>query len=219
VVSYLAFLVLFGQWHWLRIQYFFVPKACISLEPTLVMSRANGLGSAVLGILSVWAIMGGRLGPAGAALHPRIALWEAILVGFGAAAKRLRKGALIRADFFRVLGAELVVLLEALVMVLEALVMVLMARVVVLVALVVVSFVTWVAAALNVDVALDVLMRSTMLVDVNVGVLDVARWSLVVAFNPNVALLNTSGAGIALDEDLTLDSLGGVLGCLMSMSM
>jgi hypothetical protein len=70
----------------LRIQYFFVPKACVSLKPTLVMSRANGLGRSVLGILAVRAIVAARSRPTGLALHPGIALGKAVLVGFGAAA-------------------------------------------------------------------------------------------------------------------------------------
>jgi hypothetical protein len=85
--AYLAFLVLPGQWHWLRIQYFFVPKAGVAFEPTLVMSSSDGLGCAVLGVLAVGAAgLLGRLGPASSALHPRFALRETVLVGFGAAA-------------------------------------------------------------------------------------------------------------------------------------
>jgi hypothetical protein len=70
----------------LRIQYFFVPKAGVAFEPTLVMSRTDGLGCTILGVLAVWARVVGRLGSASGALHPRFTLRKTVLVGLGAAA-------------------------------------------------------------------------------------------------------------------------------------
>lgn len=195
----LTLLVFLGQWHWLRIQYFFVPEAGIALKPTLVVGRANWLGCTVLGVLSVRAVVVGVLLPASAALHPRVALWETVLVGFWAAAERFREGTSIRMALLGVLGAVLVVVLMLLM---------------VLVAVVVLGVVAGLTTrAVDVDVGLNMLATAAALIDVDVGVLLVAWWALAVALNPDVALGDTAG-GIALDVDLTVDAVGVVLGCV-----
>jgi hypothetical protein len=111
-------------------------------------------------------------------------------------------------------------LLKALIVVLiGVLAVMLKACVVVLVTLVVVSFVTRFAGALNVDITLDVLMGSTMLVNVDVGVFLIARRALAIAFNPDVALLDTPGSSVALNKHLALDPFGSMLGWCVALDV
>jgi hypothetical protein len=94
--------------------------------------------------------------------------------------------------------------------VLAAVLVVLLVAVIIL-GLVAVVEMARVAATMDVDVGLDVLVTRAVLVDVDVGVLLIARRALAVALNIDFAL-DTPGGSVALDEDLTLDLLMGVLG-------
>jgi hypothetical protein len=127
-----------------------------------------------------------------AALHPGLALGHAVLEGLGAPAKG-------SGGIAAVLGVALVlvVLLEALGGVL------LVARVGGVVALEIEVALVLVAAV--------VVMARAALVDVDVAALLVVRGCRAVTLNPDVALLDTTGAVVALDPDLALKVLG-VLG-------
>lgn len=159
------------------------------------MRCTNGLRGAVFGIrrgsraVLTWAL-GARI-----ALHPGVALWEAVLVRFRAASEGLGEARVVVAlRLDGVLRAVVVFLLVALVVVgLVAAVTTLLLEV---------GVVTGSRAAV-----VKVLGSTLVLVDVHVATLLVVSWGLTVALNPNIAVLFyvSRRRAITLDPDIPLD--------------
>ena len=177
----------------MRVQYFFISKAGVALEPTLVLLRAVRAEAAVC------------------RLHPGVALGDAVFKGLGAAAKRgLGVAAVL---WVRAAAVVLVVLLEALGGVL------LVARVGGVVALVVEVALVLVAAVVVVDIATLLVVgrrrgrgATAVTLDPDIALLDPLSGG-VVALDPDLALdvLGVLGGSLAPDVDVDV----GVLGLLL----
>src|SRR5690242_16933909 len=167
--SYLALRVLRRRRHWLRVQYLRVAEAVVALEPTCGVLRA------------VRAVAARR------ALHPAVALRDAVFKRLWAAAeRRLGRGRGVAAVVGAAALRVLVVLREAL------------RRRVLLVARV------RGVVALKVEVAL---VGVAAVVVVDVAALLVVGGAGAVALDPHVALLDAAGAVVALDPDVALNVL------------
>ena len=177
----------------MRVQYFFISKAGVALEPTLVLLRAVRAEAAVC------------------RLHPGVALGDAVFKGLRAAAKRGLSVAAIL--WVRAAAVVLVVLLEAFGGVL------LVARVGGVVALVVEVALVLVAAVVVVDIATLLVVgrrrgrgATAVTLDPDIALLDPLSGG-VVALDPDLALdvLGVLGGSLAPDVDVDV----GVLGLLL----